>query len=113
MFYHHILQAHDGTARTAAEDTLRSSVDTTELAELSHERPTLRIESGGTDYGNADIEMRVSCKIEIREDLRGGRRKHRDPVKFLDDMYRIDDMSRAIRGARCISLNPLFAHRWH
>jgi len=54
-----------------------------ELAELSPERSAPMVESGGTDYGNADTEMRVSRKTEIRESLRSGRRKRCDPVEFF------------------------------
>jgi len=66
--------------------TLRPSVGerslTTELVEPSHEKPTPKIGSGGNDYGNVDIEMWVSRKTEIREDLRSSRRKRCDPVEF-------------------------------
>jgi len=55
--------------------------DLTELAESSQERSAPRIGIGG-NYGNADIERRVSRESEIREGFRGGQRKRGGPVKF-------------------------------
>ena len=107
----HVLSPHIiGAWRRSREDSSRGwplyaqvlARDlTTELAEPSLERSALRIGSGG----NTDIEMRVSRKTEIRENLRGGRRKRCDRA-----LECIDDTARAIRGS-CRALHQLGAIR--
>ena len=43
----------------------------TELAEPSQEKSAPRIGTGDRDFGDTDIERRVSHESEIREDFRG------------------------------------------
>jgi len=84
--------------------TLRPSVGERSYdGDLPREIDT-KIGSRGTDYWDADTEIRVSRTIKIRKSFLSSRRKLCNPVEFRAPEHRIqdnmDDMVRAIRGAR-------------